>query len=112
MREHPAITIPDDAWTYPPSSDGSWLLTTIVVNGCPMHLEAHAVRRVVVTTAPEGGHVVRPAEADEVEPTCQLNDGPDSAFEKLHFAHDCEEQQQTVTIRGRDYVLFAHAHGD
>lgn len=64
---------------------------TRVVNGVSMHLEAHAV-------ADEGG--------------VQRSGGQWSDFEALHAALELQEPQQTVTIRGHEYVLFAHAFCD
>lgn len=88
------ITIPDSDWTS--TDDGSVLFTTISVNGCLMHLEAHAVR---VEDGVEGLRI-------------QCNDGALSSFESLHAAFECHEALETVTIRGRQYVLFAQAYGE
>jgi hypothetical protein len=106
---HYSITIDDDVWEAYPSSDDladgdgrSKLLTTIHVNGCPLHLEAHAVR-----WERGGSERMRDDEGD-----VQESDGEDSEFHVLNDAFEVNAAQQTVTIRGRQYVLFAHAFGE
>lgn len=84
------ITISDDTWK-PASDDGSVLHASIYVNGCGMHLEAHAVKL--------------------DEQGCQAADG-DSSYDDLASAFDINGSHQEVTINGRQYVLFACAYGD
>ncbi len=96
IDDEPEVTIPDDAWQALPSSvdDGqSFLIATLWVNGTPLHIEAHAVRN-----EGEGGL------------TMQVDGGEDSDFEKLHAAFDGQGPMQTTTIRGREYVIFAHPY--
>jgi hypothetical protein len=91
----PQITIPEAAWRNV-ADDGSVLKTTIWVNGCAMHLEAHEVKR---------------------DGDWQYGVG-ESEFDELHHAFDAQGHLETVTIRGlppsrpdRTYVLFAVAFG-
>lgn len=86
-----SITPADSDWIdYTGKGDLLCLKGGITILGCPMHVEAHAVRY-------EDG-------------TEQVGDG-DSDFDALYTAFECDGVKQTVTIRGREYVLFAHAYG-
>lgn len=87
------VEIPEGDWTS--TDDGSVLFATIWVCGCPMHLEAHAIRN---ASGVEGR-------------TFQESDGDLSSFNELHAAFECQGPLEEVTIRGRQYVLFAHAYG-
>jgi hypothetical protein len=79
------------------------LRATIFVCGCPMHLEAHEVAWRL-----DGGQItrVRPIPAEQVKI------GEDSQFEDLHTAFVLDGPQQTITVDGRLYVLFACAQGE
>ena len=81
------ITIPESAWQN--VNDAGILKTTIWINGCPMHLEAHEV---------------------QVKGDMQTGRGG-SSFDELHQAFEAEGHLQTVTIRGRTYALFALPFG-
>lgn len=98
------ITIPDDAWEETGSGSGtpeaereegddprSRLLTQLNINGCPMHLEAYAVK-----------------------PDTDIQEAADPTFaddiERLQAMQDA--RFVTTTIREREYILVATPHGD
>lgn len=81
----PGIPIREDSWISRDDSDDVLTLDGgIVLFGCQLHVEAHAVKDV--------GQL-------------QVEDGSD--FEKLHGVFACHGPVQTVTIRGREYAIFA-----
>jgi len=78
-----SIRIPEDAWTDV-EGDRSLLLTTLVVDGCSLHLEAIAVEMQDATQA-------WPVRHDELRP--------------VRAATGAGGPWETVTIGGRAYVL-------
>jgi hypothetical protein len=87
------IKVPDDAWqeTGSEADTRSRLLTTIVVNGCFMHLEAYAV-------------------ADEGD-LQSFADLPYFELEEEAFFSLTTGATDTVEITGREYLLVATPHG-
>jgi hypothetical protein len=90
------IIIHDDAWDDASATDddlpiGTRLLAPIIVNGIRLHVEAYEVKT-------DGGvqEIADPNFQAEWEAACTFNQN--SAFE-------------TVTIRGREYVLIATPYG-
>ncbi len=96
----PHITIPPEAWEPTGSGDPakpeegddptSRLLTSVWINGTPMHLEAYAV------TDEDGQRAADEAFADDL---ASLQNIQDTSF-------------RTTTINEREYVLVATPHGD
>jgi len=95
--DYPTITIPDEAWqeTGPTEDDApdkhdprSRLLTTIVINGTLMHLEAYAL-----------------VDGDEQRFTSYFEE------EDLAFFALTDSAVETTEIRGRTYALVATPHG-
>ena len=83
----PSVEIPASAW-QPAAEDGSRLITTVVVNGLPLHLEA------IEVSTDEYGIQRGCGDADE-------------SLATIHEVVGAEGHWQTVTIGGRDYVLIA-----
>jgi hypothetical protein len=92
------ITIEDHEWEdVSESEDGSLLLGPIIaVNGTECFIQAHAVGDRIKDTY--------------ISEQCQL--GEASTFDALNTAHEINSAQIETTINGRQYVLFAAAHGD
>ena len=86
-----SITIPLDQWEHngPEDDPAAWLLATIKINGCSMHLEA-----VAATGREEDGIVLQDYEA------------PYWIGYALGSSAD-DELVQTVEIDGREYALIA-----
>jgi hypothetical protein len=84
------------------AGDG-YLIVTINVCGCPMHLEAHGV-----AWRHDDGTIT----SDRPDTGLQIPFGEDSQFDELNRAFSCDGPQQTVTIDGKLYVLFASAQGE
>lgn len=89
-----SVTIPDEAWEE--VNEGletprNSLITTLVVNGLPMHLEAW---RVEVVGDIQGA-------ADSEYHDC---------FEQLHAAVNADGHFNTTTISGGEYILVATPH--
>lgn len=90
------LTIPDDVWQDTKADeDGSAprLLTTLVINGLHMHLEAVAVEMTA------GFQTTANAEEDE-------------RFGDLHSGAGGDGPFHTTTIRGREFVVFATPYCD
>lgn len=104
----PSIQIPDDAWieTGPEDDDnkedpechdpGARLLATIAIKGCTMHLEAYALAKEC-----QGDSTAE----QRFAPVYGEDSGAQHAFYTL-----TDGAAQTVTIRGREYVLVAFPH--
>lgn len=95
MRElhFPTLSVPADCFTdatdptlHPP---GSRLLCTIVINGCPMHLDAREV-----------------VEVDGVQTFVAWAEDADLLSDAL----GADGRWHTTTIDGREYALFASPH--
>src|ERR1019366_5329149 len=88
----PSITIPDDAWqeceedpTFP-----SRLLTTIVINGQSMHLEAYAIEK-------RDDDLIHLADED---------------VDKAYGLIQSDACPETIEIRDKRYVLIATAYAE
>ena len=95
-----SITIPEDQWELIGFDDdgnenASRLLATIKINGTQFHLEAVEVR--------EGE---RRSSVDVDAPEQEYVDAPDWIQEAIAASAD-GEPVQTITIKGREYVLIA-----
>lgn len=86
-----SLTIRQNAWSdASPDHTGDSLITTIHVNGCPVHLMAEAV-----TTESDG---------------CQVGVGA-SNYAELAIGFELNAPLETTKIKGREYALFAVGHG-
>lgn len=86
-----SITIPESAWTDTTTSrTRDSLLATVIINGCSVHVMAEAVE----------------TDADG----CQVGVG-ESDYAEYAIGLDSDVALETLTIAGREYVLFAIAHG-
>lgn len=82
------IDIPESAWEV--CVDESRLLAQITVNGLSMHLEAWEVY--------------------DTKDGMQCAVQHDEDFERIFYAVGADAAFQTLTIRGREYVLVATPH--
>lgn len=88
----PVFSIPEDHWEPSGEEDGdptSRLTAAALVNGIPMHFEAHVVEEIDGVQRAVGDY---PEDLDSISQIAN----PDGPF-------------YTVSIRGRDYVLLAYA---
>jgi hypothetical protein len=91
-----AIDIPEGAWEETGSDEMPWsrLLAQITINGCPMHLEAYALK-----------------DDDDAGVQLVADEWFDEEFEHYNAAQRISSGFAQTTIRGREYVLFATPHG-
>ena len=90
------IAVPEDMWDdVSPEADRSRLLTTIVINSCPMHLEAVEIlegdKRTITT---------------DYYPQQEFANAPDWIAAAIAESADWESVQ-TCEIGGRRYALIA-----
>ena len=91
MPERPSLTIPPDAWNeYGEVAPRDYLITTISINGLPMHLEAWRVRRSKNDDPPQ-----TPVGVDEEHLTA------------LYQAVGADGPMQTTRIGRWEYILVA-----
>jgi hypothetical protein len=94
------LTIADNEWEDV-SEDGSLLLGPILhINGTACFIQAHAVGD-RTNGSPSGGLITEQSQVGEA-----------STFDALNTAHEIGSAQVETTINGRQYVLFAAAHGN
>ena len=98
-----SITIPEDQWELigfddDDNENASRLLAIIKINGAYFHLEAVEVR---------AGKPIHPHANIDVEfPTQEYVDAPDWIQVAIDASSD-GDTVQTITIKGREYVLIA-----
>ncbi len=81
----PTVDVAPSSWTDT-EGDASRLITTVLVNGCNLHLEAFVVERI-------GG--------------AQTSLTRDDDLAAIHAAVGAQGPWETCCIDGRDYVLIA-----
>lgn len=94
MEDRPTLEIPDESWEEC-GTEEPWhvLVASIVVAGCPMHLEAWAVYR---------------DDAEQPDWMTSLRCHPyEERWAQAHNLFEPDNTFRSVQIRGRDYVLFA-----
>lgn len=82
------MTIPDEAWEETPGSNGSSLHYSITLNGVGMHLDAIEID----------------PKSDPQTPV-DLSDA--ERFNEWSFAAGPDGPFETITIKGREYAVFA-----
>lgn len=98
LRSGMQLTVPDEAWTNTNAPDEApRLLTTVVINGTLMHLEAIAVH--MHATPPETTPIQEAVNSDE-----------DEDLGLIFNAVAADGPWDTTTIDGREYVLIATPH--
>ena len=81
-----SVEIPESSWRRT-DEIGSRLITTLVVNGWPMHLEA-------IEVSIGGGRLQ------------QASGATDETFAAVHSAVGADGPWETLSIGGREYVLI------
>lgn len=85
----------DDAWEEAEFDEfgPTHLIATITVNGCFMHLEAVAV-------------AIHRAKGEALEVQIGAGESNES-YDRLYDAFDADGRFETVTIKGREFAIFA-----